>query len=43
MTGFGVFVALLTSVAQHYLTDRSERAVAARHRLSSLRQRRAPE
>jgi len=42
LTGIGVFVALLASVAQQYIAQKSE-APSARERISSVRQRRQGE
>ena len=41
LTGFGVLVALLTSVAQQYLSQKGERT-GVRERVSARRQRRRP-
>jgi voltage-gated potassium channel len=39
LIGLGVFVALLTSVAEQFLRQRAERGAAARERLIALRRR----
>ena len=42
LTGFGILVALLTSVAQQYLSQKAERGPRPRERLRARRQRNQP-